>query len=338
MKKGRALRRVKSVLWKVLGVLVVLGLWQGAIEVFHIKKYVLPSPIQVLRSLFDPALAAKNDWWLHIGTTASEILLSFLVTLVAGVLLALLIAWSKPLNRLIMPVIVLLNSIPKIALAPLFLLWFGYGLQTNVFVAVLVAFFPVVINTVTGLIEIDDNLLDLVNYLGAPKAQVFTKIRIPNALPHLFAGIKTSATMCVTGSIVGEFIASKSGLGRLLRSAQANIDMATMFACLLLLSCLGLLFFLHPRLFWVLGLSAAAVLLILYGLLRIPMIWEIWSAGAAARLSGILWALLPLAAGALLLFFPAQAALILIRLCGLLMCILGLWHAVSSLLSGSGLL
>ena len=77
MKKGRALRRVKSVLWKVLGVLVVLGLWQGAIEVFHIKKYVLPSPIQVLRSLFDPALAAKNDWWLHIGTTASEILLSF---------------------------------------------------------------------------------------------------------------------------------------------------------------------------------------------------------------------------------------------------------------------
>ena len=218
MKKGRALRRVKSVLWKVLGVLVVLGLWQGAIEVFHIKKYVLPSPIQVLRSLFDPALAAKNDWWLHIGTTASEILLSFLVTLVAGVLL-------------------------KIALAPLFLLWFGYGLQTNVFVAVLVAFFPVVINTVTGLIEIDDNLLDLVNYLGATKAQVFTKIRIPNALPHLFAGIKTSATMCVTGSIVGEFIASKSGLGRLLRSAQANIDMATMFACLLLLSCLGLLFF-----------------------------------------------------------------------------------------------
>lgn len=243
MKKGRALRRVKSVLWKVLGVLVVLGLWQGAIEVFHIKKYVLPSPIQVLRSLFDPALAAKNDWWLHIGTTASEILLSFLVTLVAGVLLALLIAWSRPLNRLIMPVIVLLNSIPKIALAPLFLLWFGYGLQTNVFVAVLVAFFPVVINTVTGLIEIDDNLLDLVNYLGATKAQVFTKIRIPNALPHLFAGIKTSATMCVTGSIVGEFIASKSGLGRLLRSAQANIDMATMFACLLLLSCLGLLFF-----------------------------------------------------------------------------------------------
>ena len=196
MKKSKVFRRVKSILGKIVGVLVVLGIWQGAIEIFHIKKYVLPSPILVLKSLFDPAMAAKNNWWLNIGTTASEILLSFLVTLVAGVLLALLIAWSKPLNKLIMPVIVLLNSIPKIALAPLFLLWFGYGLKTNVFVAVLVAFFPVVINTVTGLIEIDENLLDLVGYLGATKAQIFAKIRIPNALPHLFAGIKTSATMC----------------------------------------------------------------------------------------------------------------------------------------------
>ena len=236
-------RRLKSLILTVLGVAVFLGLWQLAINVFHIKKYVLPSPVAVLQSLFDPALAAKNNWWLNISTTATEILLGFAVTLIAGVGLALIIAWSKWLNKLVMPVIVLLNSIPKIALAPLFLLWFGYGLRTNVLVAVLVAFFPVIINMVTGLIEVDENLLDLVHYLNATKLQVFLKIRIPNALPHLFAGIKTSATMCVTGAIVGEFIASRSGLGRLLRSAQANIDMATMFACLLLLSVLGLLFF-----------------------------------------------------------------------------------------------
>jgi len=243
MKKSKASKTIRSILGKLLGVAVFLGIWQGAIEVFEIKKYVLPSPILVFKSLFDPAMIAKNKWLLNIGTTAGEIFLSFFVTLAAGVILALIIAWSKTLNKLVMPVMVLLNSIPKIALAPLFLLWFGYGLRTNTLVAVLVAFFPVVINTVTGLIEIDDNLLDLVNYLGATKLQIFTKIRIPNALPHLFAGLKTSATMCVTGSIVGEFIASKAGLGRLLRSAQANIDMATMFACLLLLSCIGLLFF-----------------------------------------------------------------------------------------------
>lgn len=188
-------------------------------------------------------MAATNDWWINIGTTAGEIFLSFIVVVTVGVAISLVIAWSSTLHKLVMPMIVILSSIPKIALAPLFLLWFGYGLRTNVVVAVMVAIFPVIINTVTGLIEIDSNLLDLTGYLGASKWQVFTKIRIPSALPHLFAGIKTSAVMCVSGAIVGEFVASKYGLGRLLRSAQARIDMATMFACLLLLAILGLIFF-----------------------------------------------------------------------------------------------
>lgn len=243
MHNGRGKEKVKSILFKLLAAAVFIGVWQGAIELFHIKKYVLPEPLNVLKSIFDPQIAAKNNWWLHIGTTAGEIFLSFLTVVVLGVLISLAIAWSKPLHKLIMPLIVLLSSIPKIALAPLFLLWFGYGLRTNIVVAVMVAIFPVIINTVTGLIDIDDNLLDLTGYLGATKWQVFTKIRIPNALPHLFAGIKTSAVMCVSGAIVGEFVASKNGLGRLLRSAQANIDMATMFACLILLAVIGLLFF-----------------------------------------------------------------------------------------------
>lgn len=250
--KSKMLRRTKSLGMKLLGIGIFLGAWQLVITIFHIKKYVLPSPVQVFQSLFDPAVMVKNDWLVNIGTTVTEIVIGFAVTLLAGVILALLIAWSRILNKLLMPIVVLLNSIPKIALAPLVLLWFGYGLRTNVLVAVMVAFFPVVINTVTGLIEVDEDLLDLVQYLNATKLQVFLKIRIPNALPHLFAGIKTSATMCVTGAIVGEFIASKSGLGRLLRSAQANIDMATMFACLLLLSIIGLLFF------WLIGVVERA--------------------------------------------------------------------------------
>jgi len=243
MKKKLNRERIKSLLWKLGAVAVLLGVWEGAIKLFHIKKYVLPEPINVLKAIFDPKMAAKNDWWVNIGTTAGEILLSFVLVVAIGVAISLVIAWSKTLNKLVMPIMVVFSSIPKIALAPLFLLWFGYGLKTNVFVAVMVAIFPVIIDTVTGLIEIDENLLDLVGYLGASKWQVFTKLRIPNALPHLFAGIKTSAVMCVSGAIVGEFVASKHGLGRLLRSAQANIDMATMFACLILLAILGLLFF-----------------------------------------------------------------------------------------------
>lgn len=242
-RKAARQEKIKSLLWKLLIFAAFIAIWQGAIEIFHIKKYVLPEPLNVLKAIFDPTIAAKNNWWLHIGTTAGEIFLSFIVVVVVGVAISLIIAWSKTLHKLVMPLIVVLSSIPKIALAPLFLLWFGYGLKTNVMVAVMVAIFPVIINTVTGLIDVDENLLDLTGYLGATKWQVFSKIRIPNCLPHLFAGIKTSAVMCVSGAIVGEFVASKNGLGRLLRSAQANIDMATMFACLILLAIIGLIFF-----------------------------------------------------------------------------------------------
>lgn len=242
-KKAERKERIKSAVWKLSALIVLVAIWEGCIKIFHIKKYVLPEPQNVLKAIFNPALAAKNNWWINIGTTAGEIFLSFLFVVAVGVGISLIIAWSKTLNKLFMPLIVVFSSIPKIALAPLFLLWFGYGLKTNILVAVMVAIFPVIIDTVTGLIEIDDNLLDLVGYLGATKWQVFTKLRIPNALPHMFAGLKTSAVMCVSGAIVSEFVASKYGLGRLLRSAQANIDMATMFACLILLAVIGLLFF-----------------------------------------------------------------------------------------------
>jgi NitT/TauT family transport system permease protein len=147
------------------------------------------------------------------------------------------------LRRLITPLLTLFNSLPKIALAPLFLLWFGYGILPNTLIAVLIAFFPVVINTAAGLAAIDDDLLDLVRYLGGTKWQVFTKIRIPNALPYMFAGFKMSATLCVVGAIVGEFIASTRGLGYVIQSAQAMIDTPTMFASLLVIAVLGLTLF-----------------------------------------------------------------------------------------------
>jgi NitT/TauT family transport system permease protein len=142
-----------------------------------------------------------------------------------------------------MPIITMFNSLPKIAMAPLFLLWFGYGLLPNVLIAIMSAFFPLVINAVTGLNAVDDDLLDLVKYLHASKVQLFVKIRIPNSLPYIFAGVKISATFCVMGSIVGEFIASEKGLGYLICDASAFVDLPTMFACLILLSLMGFVLF-----------------------------------------------------------------------------------------------
>jgi len=234
---------VGKILPKLLYFFIFLCLWHAVVVIFNFKVFILPSPIRVFSHIFNPALAAKYNWLRHIGATMTEIGLSFLATVIIGMGLAILITWSKILSQILMPIITMFNSLPKVALAPVFLLWFGYGLFPNIMVAILVAFFPLVINAVTGLKAVDDDLLDLVRYLHASKMQMFIKIRIPNSLPYVFAGMKISATMCVVGSIVGEFIASQKGLGYLIRDAQAFIDTPTMFACLILLSVMGYSFF-----------------------------------------------------------------------------------------------
>ncbi|MDR2392453.1 MAG: ABC transporter permease [Planctomycetota bacterium] len=220
-----------------------LLVWQAAVTGLGIKVFILPSPAAILSRLVDPAAIAKFKWPTHISATFIEIFLSFLATAAAGMILAIAIAWSNRLAALITPLIVFFNSLPKIALAPLFMVWFGYGVLPNILIAVLVSFFPVVINTVAGLVNIDEDLLDLVRYLNASKFQIFVKIRLPGSLPLVFSGFKISATMCVVGSIVGEFIASERGLGFMLKEAQAFIDTPTMFASLFLISLLGMFFF-----------------------------------------------------------------------------------------------
>ncbi|HSK67834.1 MAG TPA: ABC transporter permease [Candidatus Limnocylindria bacterium] len=237
---GRFLRKYGL---SILTVALLLVVWQVAVDYFRIKKYILPSPALILNSFIDPRQAARNQWLKHFTATTTGILGAFGLTVAAGFLIAVVIVWSKTANRIIMPLIVLFNSIPKIALAPLFLLWLGYGTFPHIMIAFAVAFFPIVINSAVGMQAVDDDLLDLVRYLGASKLQVFLKIRIPNSLPYIFAGVKTSTTMCIVGVLVGEFIASKRGLGYLIRDAQAFIDMPTMFAALVVLAAIGMAFF-----------------------------------------------------------------------------------------------
>jgi len=170
-------------------------------------------------------------------------LISFAVTSLIGIALSVIIAWSRALHDLILPVFVFVNSLPIIAIAPIILLWFGYGLWTNVFIAFLVSFFPVVINTATGLHAVDEDLLDLVRYLHGTKWQVFVKIRFPNALPYLFSGLKVCSTMCVVGAIVGEFIASDRGLGYIIINSQYTMDSPPIFSALIVVSVIGVILF-----------------------------------------------------------------------------------------------
>ncbi len=228
---------------RLLTLLAVLALWQIGVMLCEIKEFILPTPLTILAQLFLPRYASQHQWLTHISTTLSEIVFSFCVTAVVGIFAAILMTWSRILRQIITPIIILFNSLPKIALAPLFLLWFGYGIIPNVMIAFLVAFFPIVINTFTGLNAVDEDLLDLVRYLHASKWQVFVKIQLPNSLPYIFSGFKISTTLCVVGAIVGEFIASTKGLGFLMKSAQGYMNTALMFASLLLISMLGLGFF-----------------------------------------------------------------------------------------------
>lgn len=223
-------------------IMVVIGfflLWEILVRVLHVAEYILPTPSSALVHLFVPQPDANYNWKVHISTTVYEFVISFIVTGFVGIGLSITMIWSKTIRSLLMPAFIFINSLPIIALAPIILLWMGYGLKTNVMIAFLVSFFPVVVNTITGLEDIDDDLLDLVRYLNASKWQVFYKIRIPNSLPYIFSGLKICATMCVVGAIVGEFIGSDRGLGYIIITAQSTMDMPPIFSALIVISFVG---------------------------------------------------------------------------------------------------
>lgn len=217
----------------ILGLLVV---WQLAVDLLHVKEYILPSPWSALKALDRPTYR----WPANFLTTFYAVLSAFVLSAVLGIALAIAIVWNRLLLRTIMPVLVLFNTLPKIALAPLFILWLGYGVWPNIVIGTTIAFFPMVVNTAIGLASAEPEILDLVRTLRATRWQVFTKIRFPNAVPYIFAGLKLNATMSVTGAIVGEFVASELGLGALIISAGVTLETQSIFASLMLISLLGL--------------------------------------------------------------------------------------------------
>ena len=210
--------------------------WQAAGPVFGIRAYLLPPPLAVLRAAVDFSI----PWHAHIWITTLEILGGFAVAGAIGVLLGAAIAWSAAIARALVPFLVLVNTLPKVAVAPLFLLWLGYGLVPNMLIAALIGFFPVVINTAVGLTQIDEDLLDLGRAFGAPRWKVFLKIRLPNALPYVLSALKITATAAVVGAVVGEFVASQSGLGMVIVNAQTNLNTPVAFAALVWISVIGL--------------------------------------------------------------------------------------------------
>ena len=217
----------------------LLAAWQAAGTLFGVREYLLPGPLAVTRALANFAV----PWHRHLWVTTLEIVGGFALAGAAGVALGIAIAWSPLAARALMPFLVFVNTLPKVAVAPLYLLWLGYGILPNALIAALIGFFPVVINTAVGLTQVDEELLDLGRVFGAPTWKVFLTIRLPNALPYVLSALKVTATAAVVGAIVGEFVASQAGLGTVIVNAQTNLNTPVAFAALVWISVIGLLLY-----------------------------------------------------------------------------------------------
>ena len=223
----------------LLLVLFLLVLWDLMIRIFSIPAYLIPTPIKVMGQLVEHWPMLLTESWF----TTEATLWGFLASIVIGVPIAMVIAYSRVVESYVYPLLVFSQSVPKVAIAPLFVVWFGFGILPKVITAFLLGFFPVVVSTVMGFKSVETDMLDLARSMGASRLQTFFKISLPAALPALFSGLKVSVTLAVVGAVVGEFVGSNSGIGYVLQVANGNFDLPLMFAGLVLLSVIGVLLF-----------------------------------------------------------------------------------------------
>lgn len=219
----------------VLAHLAVVAAWAWVTAGDAVPRYILPGPVETLQTLS----AARYGWGGHILVTAAEAFAGFGLAVAGGLVLAVLFSWSAAMRRGLMPLLVTLNLVPKVALAPLVVVWVGYGLLPNILITFVIAFFPIVITTARGLAEVEPELLDLVRVQRATRMQLFRKIQLPSALPYLFSGMRVAAVLAIAGTVVGEFIGSEHGLGFLMLASQATLDTPAMFMALILITLVG---------------------------------------------------------------------------------------------------
>jgi NitT/TauT family transport system permease protein len=223
--------------WLVLTGLLVI--WQVAVWVFQPPVFLLPDPISIGKALIDsPTTYLVNAYY-----TAANTLIGFGLSVVIGFAMALGIIYSRFLEATIYTTLVAVNSMPKVALAPLFVVWMGTGHTSKIAMAFLIAIFAIVIDAVLGLRSLDTEIIDLSRSMRGSPFKLLWKIRLPNALPSLFAGMKVAIGLSLVGDLVGEFVSAQQGLGYMILAAQGAFDMPRVFAAILLLSVLGTLLF-----------------------------------------------------------------------------------------------
>src|SRR5690349_21536227 len=237
---SRALRVVRAGWIRPIILLVlIIVLWDLAIRVFHIPPYQIPSPADVLKALWGDWPHLLAEAW----PTTYATLWGFALSALFGIPVAMLIAGSRTVESYVYPLLVFSQSIPKIAIAPLLVVWFGFDILPKVISAFLLGFFPVVVSAVQGFKSVDPDMVDLARAMQGSRFQVFRAVNLPHALPAIFSGLKVSITLAVVGAVVGEFVGSNSGIGYVMQRSIGTFDLPTMFAALVILALLGVILF-----------------------------------------------------------------------------------------------
>jgi NitT/TauT family transport system permease protein len=233
---------------------VFVSLWEGVVRWLEVPPFIAPAPSAVLASLIG---GLKSRLYLeHFWVTLYETLLGFLIAACSGIVLGAVIAQFRLVEQTMYPYLVALQTLPKIAIAPLIIVWFGFGISSKVVIAAMVGFFPVLVNVIVGLKTVDQSKLDLMRSLNATRWQTFRLVKFPNALPFVFAGLDIAIVFSVLGAIVGEFVGAQRGLGNLILQFNFGLDIAGVFAVMILLSIMGvvlhliMLFIQRRVIFW----------------------------------------------------------------------------------------
>lgn len=223
----------------LLTLMAIFVAWEICVRILSVPAFLLPAPSGIVMHIASSYMRLAY----HLGVTLTVVLLGYFVSVLLGIGVATALAHSDFLNRAVLPLLVISQVVPQVAIAPILVIWFGPGLLAKTLIVFIICFFPMVVNTTAGLLRVDQDLLYLARGLNASRAQIFFKILLPNALPNIFAGMKISITLAVIGGVVAEFIAGSSGLGYLVFTGSTMLDTTLVFSSVFILAALGISLF-----------------------------------------------------------------------------------------------
>lgn len=235
------MKNYKKILIVVISVTLFILLWEGIVRLFNISNFLLPGPFEVFTTYF--SMVVSGRLFFHTWITTIETLSGFIIGALVGVVLGYLVSKSKTLDYMLSPFIIAAQTTPKLALAPLFLIWFGFGLISKIFITALVVFFPIFVNTAVAIKSINPNLKALMKLVHANRWQVFKNLELPSSLPIIFAGLRSGITLAVVGAVVGEFVGANAGLGYLIIFGTGQLDTGIVFTAIVQLVLVSLILY-----------------------------------------------------------------------------------------------